>query len=184
METRTYSPGETILQEGEPSDYAYIIRKGRVEVVREHLGQTVQLNSLGRGEIFGELGVIDAQPRSATVRAVEPVTLSVLSNDEIVEMIYDDPEKSLVLIRSAFDRIRNMYAEKEQPNGDIGGDLDAFRSEMSKAIAQAIRDHEEGVMKSHVGILPIVAALLITALVGGSVFFKAQIMSFVQALMG
>lgn len=179
METKTFEAGDVVFREGDPSNYAYIVRKGKVEVIREHLGQTIQLNTLGRGEIFGELGVIDAKPRSATVRVLEPVTLSVLSNDEILEMIYDSPEKSLILIRSAFDRLRNMYAEKEQPNNEINRDLESFQDEMSQAIRQAIRDHEEGVMKSHVGILPIVGALLITVLVGGSIFFKSQILEFV-----
>ncbi|MBE9068109.1 hypothetical protein IQ260_15765, partial [Leptolyngbya cf. ectocarpi LEGE 11479] len=75
---------------------------------------------------------------------------------------------------------REIYAEKEKPEEELATELDAFRSEMSVAIAQAIRNHEEGVMKSHVGILPIASAVLVTVLVGGSILFKTQILIFLQ----
>ncbi|MDR9403518.1 MAG: cyclic nucleotide-binding domain-containing protein [Halothece sp. Uz-M2-17] len=183
METKTFDTGEIIFREGDPSDYTYLIRKGKVEVIREHLGHTVQLNTLGPGELFGELGVIDDQPRSATVKVLEPVRLSVLSNEEVMEMIYENPSNSLMLLRSTYDRLRTMYTEKNKSQAGLETDLESFRDEMSGVIAQAIRDHEEGVMKSHVGILPIVAALLITVLVGGSIFFKAQILDFAQRIL-
>ncbi|MBT9314076.1 cyclic nucleotide-binding domain-containing protein [Leptothoe spongobia] len=180
METKRFDAGDIILREGDPSDYAYILRKGKAEVIREHLGNTIILRSINRGDIFGEFGIIDNQPRSATVRAVEPVTVSVLSNDEVVDIVFDNPHKSLILTRSAFDRLRKLYAEKEKPEEELATELDSFRSEMSEAIAQAIRDHEEGVMKSHVGILPIASAVLVLVLVGGSILFKAQILDFLQ----
>jgi CRP-like cAMP-binding protein len=182
METKRFDAGDIILREGDPSDYAYIVRKGKAEVIREHLGNTMTLRSIGRGDIFGEFGIIDNQPRSATVRALEPITVLVLSNDEVIDIIFNNPHKSIILTRSSFDRLRNLYAEKEKPEEELATELESFRFEMNEAISQAIRDHEEGVMKSHVGILPIASAILITAIVGCSIFFKAQIIAFFQHL--
>ena len=63
--------GQTVVRQGERADAFYIVRKGTLQVVEEDAKTGVErvLRTLGRGESFGELGLIDSAPRAATVRA-------------------------------------------------------------------------------------------------------------------
>ncbi len=76
---RSFAAGEVIVREGEQGLGAYMIRSGRVEVVRAPGGQEERIATLGPGEVFGELALLTDAPRSATVRAVEPTTCLVLT---------------------------------------------------------------------------------------------------------
>src|SRR5215212_1386467 len=63
-----FSAGETIVRMGEPGSTLYVVRSGRVKVVREQAsGASVTLAVFGPGEFFGELSIFDGEPRSATV---------------------------------------------------------------------------------------------------------------------
>src|SRR5437762_1821392 len=67
MERRSFNEGETIFREGDASDCAFQIVVGSVNV---HLPNG-RVRHLGPGEIFGEMGLVDSRPRSATVTAAE-----------------------------------------------------------------------------------------------------------------
>jgi len=76
----TFAPGETIVAEGDPADRFYIIAKGVVEISRRSPeGDEIKLAKLGRGQFFGEVGILAETHRTATVRAVDDVVLLGLS---------------------------------------------------------------------------------------------------------
>src|SRR5207249_902726 len=67
---RQLSPGQPVVRQGEPARAYYVVRRGTVEVVEEMPdGGTRVIRSLGPGHGFGELGVAERAPRTATVRA-------------------------------------------------------------------------------------------------------------------
>ena len=66
-----YAAGEVIFSENDVGETTYIIARGRVEVLKMLDGKNVHLAYIGAGEPFGEMGMIDEKPRSATVVAVE-----------------------------------------------------------------------------------------------------------------
>ena len=70
ISVRDVAAGEDIVRQGEDAGTVYLIERGRVDVLSSPLDAT--LASLGPGEHFGLMGVLDQAPRSATVRAVEP----------------------------------------------------------------------------------------------------------------
>lgn len=79
MKKTEYSAGETIIKQGERSDVAYLIEYGRVEVFRAKAGGGEEhLAFLGKGQIFGEYGVLDVAPRSASIRALEFTKLKIM----------------------------------------------------------------------------------------------------------
>lgn len=70
---RTFRPGQPVVRQGERADAFYVVRKGTLQVVEEdpETGEEVRtLRTIGRGEGFGELGLAEASPRTATVRAI------------------------------------------------------------------------------------------------------------------
>ncbi|MEO1068045.1 MAG: cyclic nucleotide-binding domain-containing protein, partial [Cyanobacteria bacterium J06638_6] len=63
---RLFGAGEMVFSEGSPADKAYIIESGYVEIFVGIGDGIVQLNMLGPGDIFGEMGIVDASPRLAS----------------------------------------------------------------------------------------------------------------------
>jgi len=66
LESRTYQPGEIVISEGEPGDEFFLIESGTAECSKKDLGV---VNEYGKGDYFGELALINREPRAATVRA-------------------------------------------------------------------------------------------------------------------
>jgi len=65
--SRLFKAGETVFAEGSSADKAYIIESGYVEIFVGAGEDSLQLSVLGPGDIFGEMGIIDASPRSASI---------------------------------------------------------------------------------------------------------------------
>src|SRR5262245_28699678 len=68
---RSFPAGSVLMRQGDPSESLYVVVSGRVKVEREVGGgqPPLQLAELGPGEVVGEMGVLDREPRSATVTA-------------------------------------------------------------------------------------------------------------------
>ena len=85
--TRTFEPGSVILREGEAADAAYVLVAGECEAVRTEAGATVSLRTIGRGDVFGETAIFTGASRSATVRAVTPVTVMVVTRTALADEV-------------------------------------------------------------------------------------------------
>ena len=105
--SESFAPGEAIVRMGEPGSTLYVIRSGRVNVVREQpSGNSVVLAVLGPGEFFGELSIFDGERRSASVIAVEPTETVTLGRFDIVRVVSHDPQIGLSLLKSLSARLR------------------------------------------------------------------------------
>ncbi|MEO3431047.1 cyclic nucleotide-binding domain-containing protein [Pelagibius sp. CAU 1746] len=107
MKRHSFKDGEVIFRENDPSDAAYLIMEGKVEIIhgrRSEANTTVAV--LGRGEYFGEMGVIDDKPRSATARAKGETACMSVSRDEFMDMLLNRPEESIELLKVLFERLR------------------------------------------------------------------------------
>jgi len=76
MEVQRFRNDQEIFHEGDTGDAWYVIFEGRAEVVKERqAGGSTRIALLRAGSCFGEMAILDGQPRSATVRAAGPLTL-------------------------------------------------------------------------------------------------------------
>ena len=120
MERIVFGAGETIFEQGEPSDHIYLILAGSVDIVilgRD--GAERCIASLGPDEIFGEMGIISPAARSATAIAREPTACEVFPATSFVELMSSDPKKAMELVKSLVLRLRNAdrkLAAKAPPN--------------------------------------------------------------------
>ncbi|MCH9670771.1 MAG: cyclic nucleotide-binding domain-containing protein [Gammaproteobacteria bacterium] len=101
--------GEVVFHEGEPGDTAYIVDVGSVRVSREGIGgRQLTLTHLSHGDLFGELALVDNEPRSATVTAVTDVELMTLDRAAFEGELRTNPSRSRELIKIFASRIREM----------------------------------------------------------------------------
>jgi CRP-like cAMP-binding protein len=88
----SYSAGETVFRQGDVGDAFYIVYKGSVQVRLPRLvilSKTVA--TLKEGDFFGEMALISAEPRSATIVAAEPIQLFTLLSEEFQLILRDNP---------------------------------------------------------------------------------------------
>jgi CRP/FNR family cyclic AMP-dependent transcriptional regulator len=104
---KTFPKGSVILFEDDPGDSLFIVREGRVKVVLvAEDGREVILGILGVGEHFGELSLIDDQPRSAHVVAMEESALLVLRRDDFRKRVEQNPAVAWALLMELSRRLR------------------------------------------------------------------------------
>ena len=116
------------MRQGDVSDSLHIILQGRVRVARTHpqILRPVVLAELGPGEIVGEMGVLDQEPRSATVTALNAVETLELDAATLSQAIMDHPEAAAALLQVLSRRVRStdelveQLARRERPSEDSG----------------------------------------------------------------
>ena len=103
-----YPRGALIVRQGDPGDALYVVRSGavKVSVVGED-GREVILDTLDQGDHFGELALIDGQPRSAHVVAIEPAVLLVLRRDDFRREVERQPRVAWALLEELSRRLRD-----------------------------------------------------------------------------
>lgn len=105
-----FKAGQSIITENESAKDLYYICKGRVEIMKSlHHPElpTAQLSILEPGEFFGEMGVLNDEPRSATVRALDDVELLTIPREVFAEISFTHPMVMYNLMRTLSGRLRS-----------------------------------------------------------------------------
>jgi CRP-like cAMP-binding protein len=97
-----FTPGQFIVRQGQVGTGLYVIMSGGVKVLRG----SDELATLGPGDFFGELSVIDQEPRSASVQATLPTVVLALASWDLLRLLENDRALALNLIRGLVARIR------------------------------------------------------------------------------
>ena len=106
---RTYPKNSVILFEDDPGDALFVVAEGQVKVVLiGEDGREVILSVMGEGEFFGEMALIDDEPRSAHVIAMEDSTLLVLRREDFQGILKQTPSIALALLRELSRRLRRV----------------------------------------------------------------------------
>ncbi len=114
----TVERGEIICHEGDPADGVYIIDEGHVEVSVVRRGQEVTVASVGPHEVVGEIAVILNQPRTATLRALEPVKLVKIDADIFLSTISGNGDAALGVLRTLCERLSSMLQHYQALSGN------------------------------------------------------------------
>ena len=108
VQHRSYPRGAFILRAGEETDALYIILSGRVKVlIPDEEGHEVILSMMGSQEFFGEMGLLDDLPRSAAVETLEACELLRLSKAGFTNVLKDNFELAMMIIRNLVRRLRD-----------------------------------------------------------------------------
>src|SRR3954470_17487966 len=104
---KTFPRGTTIISAGDSTDSLYIIISGRLKVMMsDDEGREVILAILNPNEFFGEMGLIDDAPRSASVVALEPCELLSLSKRDFKKCLEENFDLALTVMRGLVRRLR------------------------------------------------------------------------------
>jgi CRP/FNR family transcriptional regulator len=104
---RTFPAGTRVFHEGDSSDACYIVKEGSFRVTREHSdGRAITLATLGPGEIFGELAMLDGDSRSASAEALSDGELLALPANDVRSLLARHPEIALKLVAGLVRRLR------------------------------------------------------------------------------
>ena len=107
---RKFAPGQVIVRQGDPADDFYIISKGQVEIMRDQPdgGQPILVTRLGRGQYFGEIGLLHGGKRTATVRAAEDVEVLALDRDTFRDLMTESGDTMEDLDRIVRQRVLQL----------------------------------------------------------------------------
>jgi len=104
--TRHYQDGEIIFREGDDSLAAFRLLKGRVKLVKAGAAGPVVLATLGKGEMFGEMGIVDGVPRSAAAIADGAVSATVIPRNEFLDRLQRDADLAFAVMTKLVQRLR------------------------------------------------------------------------------
>ena len=108
MDLKTFERDIIIFRQGEPGDCMYDIQSGRVGIFTDYGGENEKLIAeLYPGQLFGEMGLLEHAPRSATAVALEDDTvLDAISEAEFLRYFDEQPTKVLLLMQQMCSRLR------------------------------------------------------------------------------
>ena len=101
--------GEWLFREGDPGDSLYVVRLGRLEVVREG-GEPATIRTLARGEVVGELALLTEDRRSASVRARRDSVLLRIDEADFAALLREEPEVAVALTRVLGEQLKESRA--------------------------------------------------------------------------
>jgi len=104
---RRFPKHKTIVEEGLPGDYMYVIREGRVQVSKlSDDGREKILQFLQAGDFFGEMSLLDDVPRSASVRALTDTQVWALSRADFLGLLRRAPDVAMAVVQELARRLR------------------------------------------------------------------------------
>ena len=123
----------TIFYEGDPADAVFVVVNGRVKVVTTSSdGKEFILTVLGAGQVFGEMGLLEAAPRSASVITITEVELLIIKREDFDRLIQTSPTISRKLMAILSRRLRRANSKMESlAYMDVAGRLARYLLDMA-----------------------------------------------------
>jgi CRP-like cAMP-binding protein len=112
---RNLGKDEVLFNKGDVGDSLFVLLDGSVKVVtNDEDGNEIVLNKVGAGEIIGEMALLDYEPRSAGVVAMERTSTLELKREDFMEILVGHPDLGLAIIRNLISRLRQNTTYIEQ----------------------------------------------------------------------
>lgn len=123
LESISLSEGAELFHQGDPGDAFYLVAKGRlaVFVASESSATPRRVNTVGPGDAFGEMALLDDHPRTATIRADTDAEVLRLDRSRFLALVRDEPSMALAVARSLGRRLRDRDSPS-RPNSGAGAE--------------------------------------------------------------
>jgi CheY-like chemotaxis protein len=111
---KKFHAGQIIFNEGDPGDMAYVVESGKVSIFKTVKGQKVTLGQIGTNGVFGEMALIDNEPRMASAMAAEETVCLVIPMAALKAQIGKTPDLVILVLETLLYDIRKMGRELGQ----------------------------------------------------------------------
>lgn len=112
---RSYAKNIVVFREGDYSDSLYLVIQGRIKIyISGEDGREMSLNELGTGDYFGDLALIDHEPRSASAVTVSPCEVSVIKSEDFLRCLQKNPDIAISLLKTSAKRLRVATESQRQ----------------------------------------------------------------------
>lgn len=121
MKEVRFNSGDVIIQEGSFGDSAYILKQGAVEVRKKATSGEIVLATIEAEDIFGELGLVEDKPRSATIVAKTAIVADEITRADFIGLLEDKKSFIIPILRAFFERLRqtnNLVVQLENKIAD------------------------------------------------------------------
>jgi CRP-like cAMP-binding protein len=122
---RDFAPGAMVISEGDTGLGLFVIVSGTVEISKRSGDEVLRLAVMHRGDLLGEMALIDDQPRSASAVALEPTRCLLLTRNSFQTLTRKDPEIAWCLLPTLADRIRDLQQRMISTGGVASPPADA-----------------------------------------------------------
>ena len=142
LRRRRMPPGTPVVYKGDPAGSLYLIASGRVKVHQATAsGDEVILEVLGPGDFFGEMSLLDGQPRSADVSTLQATELLLLEGEALHQTVTEQPAVAWTLLRILSQRVREMDDRAEMlMTRDVAGRVADQLLRLAKSQGTALPD--------------------------------------------
>ncbi len=130
---RSFQQNEIIFLKGDQGFGLYLIHSGKVKIcVVDRHGVELIFTFLGKGEVLGDMAILDGKPRSATAIAVEDTQTLYLDRREFLEFLKESPQACIDIINMLSQRLRRLSTQLEEISFlDVSGRLARKLAEMA-----------------------------------------------------
>ena len=135
LRSRRFRKGEVVFHAGDPGDALFIVAAGHVKITlpADDGSEPAILTTVGPGGFFGELALLDGQPRSATATTVEPTETLSLPRDVFRELLDKHPELRDALFAALANLLRRLTKHVEELHFlDLAGRLAARLAQLAR----------------------------------------------------
>ena len=142
VDIKQLAAGELLFQYGDPGDYMVILKRGKVELfVKTKTGDSVFLETVGPGEFFGEISLLDAGPRTAAAKCVEDGEAIIVDRGDLDELLKLQPSAAMDLLVAAGKRMRSsqqMLRNQAARNANDVEEKEAAKGPLILRVADAV----------------------------------------------
>ena len=106
---RTFGNGDVIFEEGSVGKHMYVVVSGSVRIVKKAGGEVAVVATLGKGELFGEMALVDSLPRSASaVAAGDDTSVVEIDHAQFAYLVGQQPAFALIILKALSLRLREQ----------------------------------------------------------------------------
>lgn len=111
---RVYDPLQHIFREGDPGDVMYVVHEGLVDIRKEGTEDSARLTTLGKGELFGEVALVDRSPRTASaVAGAQGAMVLAIDRAHFVYLVSQQPAFALLVLEVMASRLRFNHGKQD-----------------------------------------------------------------------
>jgi len=115
----SFEAGQTLFEQGDPGDAAYVVLNGSAEVLVNRAGSQIKVADLEKNAIVGEIAILCDVPRTATVRAQDRLETLKISKDQFLRLLAEFPDMAIEIMRVLADRLGRTTAELSEARAQL-----------------------------------------------------------------